>query len=157
MQLAKRLSLALATMLAGLVLVPYVALPNETFSWQLFAGNYGSERALGINYTTGAPGSFFTVTGYNFAAGRPVTIAANGRNLATVRADETGSFSFVLATDAADEGSYLISAGGPDAAIRFELDDSAPLRAREGGEDLPTIYVPAGTALNTLYLPDIRR
>lgn len=155
MQPAKRLLLALAVLLAGLTLVPYVALPNEAFSWRLFANIYGSEAALGANYTTGAPGSFFTVTGYNFLPGQAVTIAANGQNLTTLQADEAGSFSFVLATDDADAGRYRISANG--APITLELLSSAPLRPREAADDILTIFLPAGIAENTLYLPKIQR
>jgi hypothetical protein len=155
MQPTKRLLLALAVLFAGLALVPYVALPNEAFSWRLFANIYGAEPALGSNYTTGAPGSSFTITGYNFLPGQTATIAANGRNLTTIQADESGSFSFVLATDDADAGRYRISANG--AALTLELFASAPLRLREAGDGVLTIFLPAGIAENTLYLPEIRR
>lgn len=157
MKSVKRLSLALSILFAGLALVPYVALPNESFSWRLFAGLYGATPALGINYTTGAPGSFFTVTGYNFPVGQTVTIAANGRNLGTVQANDTGTFSFVLASDNADTGTYRISANGQTATVRLDLVRGAPLRPREGDASLLTLYLPRGIAETNVYLPVINR
>lgn len=151
----KRMSIALAILLAGFALVPFVALPHESFSWRLFAGAYGSAPALAVSYDLGAPGSVFTVTGYNFPAGRTVTISVNGRALGTVQASETGTFSLALTTDEADAGVYLVWADGRAATTRFELAAGAPLR--EGDDELSAFVVPAGIAGARVSLPLLRQ
>jgi hypothetical protein len=161
----KRLLLALGVALSGLLLVPYVALPNESFSWRLFVGAYGSVPAMGVNYTVGAPGSFFTVSGYNFPADQPVTIAANDRVLGSVTAAADGSFSVVIATAGAPAGMYLITGDSPgisleqvsgDAVTRFELREGAPLRALQS-PTLPRFDLAPALAEQRLYIPMARR
>ncbi|GAB4426416.1 MAG: hypothetical protein OHK0015_07310 [Chloroflexi bacterium OHK40] len=159
MQTWKRLIVALTIVLSGLLLVPFVALPHETFSWRLFAGAYGSAPVLTVNYPDGAPGSFFTITGYNFPAGQPGTIAANGVTLGSVNVGDTGSFVVIISTGDADVGVYRItaSAGGGSASTRFELIAGAAERSREGDETLLTFSLPAGLAGQDLYLPLLKR
>jgi hypothetical protein len=167
MQRVKRLILALVVVLSGLLLVPYVALPHESFSWKLFVGAYRDVPAMGVNFTTGAPGSFFTVSGYNFPPNQPVTIAVNERTLGTTTASADGSFSVVINTAGADRGVYFVTGDNPnitqrialtgDAITRFEVLDGAPLRAREGGSSLPLLNLPPGLAEQRVYLPLVRR
>lgn len=161
----KRLLLALGVALSGLLLVPYVALPNESFSWRLFVGAYGAVPAMGVNYTSGAPGSYFTVSGYNFPPNQPVTIAANERVLGSTTAAADGSFSVIIDTTGADVGTYLVtgdSAGisleqiSGDAVTRFELRNGAPLRPRQS-TTLPLFLLPPGLAQQQVFLPLIRR
>lgn len=162
------MAIALGLLFAGIALVPYVALPSERFGWQLFAGVYGDGPHLAVNYDAGAPGSSFTVTGFNFPANRTVVIKANGHVLGTIVSDDIGGFQIRIATDAnTDEGFYEIEAAadGPSpnalsalsaaATVRFRVSTSAPLRAAEGAA--PTFALPDGIAVDLIFTPFVRR
>lgn len=158
----KRLLIAATVVLSGMALVPFVALPSETFSWTLFTNAYGSTPVLTTNYATGGPGSFFRVTGYNFPAGGSVTVEVNDRPLGIVSADQNGNIAFILETGSASLGSYLVSAtftgsnNQSDGAVtRFELIAGGPVRAQEGAGVV--FFVPPGLVSQSLYLPMIRR
>jgi len=90
---------------------------------------------LSLNYTTGKPGSYFTLTGENFHASSVATIRVNGSVLTTTLAvSETGSFIFFINTVGADPGFYSITVSvNPSAATSFQLDYDEPLRPQEGG------------------------
>jgi len=114
--------------------------------------------ALAINYAAGQPGSFFTLTGWNFPPNGAATIMVNGQTLtSTLPVNETGGFIFFINTTGADEGFYSVTASvNPSAGASFQLSLSAPLRVQEGGG--LTLNVPAGIAFtNALYLPLIAR
>lgn len=160
----KRLVIATTVVLSGLLLLPFVALPRQAFSWQQFANAYGSTPALGVNYTTGGQGSFFNFNGFNFPAGQLVTIRVNDRTIGAVAADANGAISFTLATPDADLGEYVVTAtlspGGlqqttGQATTRFELRADAPVRAREGSGTI--FVVPPGLISRTVFLPMIRK
>lgn len=159
----KRMLIATTVVLSGLLLLPFVALPSQAFSWQLFTGAYGSAPALGVNHATGAPGSYFAFTGFNFPAGQRVTIEVNDRPLGVITAAGDGSINFSLATGGATEGRYDVTASystddgatESSATASFELDEDEPLRAQEGSGVV--FFVPAGLASQNVYLPLIRR
>jgi hypothetical protein len=154
----KRLLLALTIALGGLALVPYVALPSEQLSWRLFAGAYGAGPALGVNYTSGAPGSFFSLIGFSFAADTDVTLLVNGVSLGTLKTGDTGAFTVDLATAGAEEGYYHIVARVGQSAVAsagFTLDAAAPTRPQEG-DDTP-LQVPPGIAGRQVFAPLVRR
>ncbi len=100
--------------------------------------------SLTVNYPDGQPGSFLTLTGDHFAPYGAITIAVNLRSFSEeVIADQTGSFLVFLATTAADQGRYLVTAGvEPSVSAQFILDANAPLRGQEGGGQ--TLYVLGG-------------
>jgi hypothetical protein len=75
------------------------------------AGGEPSEPTLAINYATGAPGSYFTITGSDFPQDGSVPIAINDHQLGTTQADESGSFTLLLTTDNADAGQYVVTLG----------------------------------------------
>jgi hypothetical protein len=157
----QRILIAMACCLAGLSLVPYVALPSEKVSPQVFSNAYQPTATttpmptpiLRINFPTGKPGSFFKVTGSQFPANSTATISVNGHVLGTVPTDATGGFVFSLDTASADVGNYSVTVSvNPSASSSFTLRADAPLRAAEG--NATTLSVPAGIALsNSLYLP----
>jgi hypothetical protein len=160
----KRLVIATTVVLSGLLLLPFVALPSQAFSWQQFTNAYGSTPALGVNYTTGAPGSFFNFNGFNFPAGQLVTVRVNDRTIGAVTADANGAISFTLATPNADLGEYVVTAtlspGGlqqttGQATVRFELRADAPVRSREG--NAVVFVLSPGLISRTVFLPLIRR
>ena len=113
--------------------------------------------SLTINYPTGSPDSFFTLTGANFPGNNTATILVNGFTLGSVPTDSSGGFVFLLNTDQADEGHYIVTATvNPSASAMFVLDSDEPIRPQEGSG---TIFnVPSGIAYTrTVYLPLVRR
>jgi parallel beta-helix repeat protein len=116
--------------------------------------------ALAINYASGAPGSYFTITGADFPASSVAYIFVNTFPLGSVNVESSGTFTFLLVSAAAGEGNYLVTASGyPDAQTSFVLDNEAPQRPQEGeGEilNLPPGIVPEGD-LNYSFLPFVTR
>lgn len=152
-----RILIALAILLSGIAMIPFVELPTGQLGWQLYAGVY--DATLVSNYDTGRPGSFFTFTGSNFPPNSLATITAAGpitrgpergnEVLGTVMTDANGSFTFLLNTEGAEVGVYLISAtvdANATATDTIELIDTAPLRP---AEDLGPIMYLGGV----VYLP----
>ncbi|MFZ1398798.1 MAG: hypothetical protein WAS33_17965 [Candidatus Promineifilaceae bacterium] len=115
------------------------------------------EPKLTMNYTSGAPGSYFNILGQYFPANSTATLSVNGRTVGTVPVSSGGTFAFTLTTTNADEGTYFVTASvNPTATKQFVLDATEPVRP----EDLPadTFDVPAGIAFTeSLYLPTIIR
>ena len=149
-----RLVIALAVLLSGLALVPYVGLPAAAFNWQRFAGAYPYQPpTLEIDHDSGKPGSFLNVTGHHYPANSTATIKINNHTLGTVQTDATGSFGFQINTASADEGTYFVTVTvNPSATIRFTLDQNAPLYPQSGSG--PIIIVPASIAFTRfVYLP----
>ncbi len=115
--------------------------------------------ALSINYSTGAPGSTFTVDGSDYPAGATVTVRINNREIAPsgpIQTDEEGSFRFLVSTAGASESVYAVEASVGETALSvfFRLDTAYPVRPQEG--DGPVVSVPAGIALNRpIYLPAV--
>ncbi|MBI5566603.1 MAG: hypothetical protein HY870_17005, partial [Chloroflexi bacterium] len=126
---------------------------------------------VAINYPTGLPGSYFTITGENFPVSSTLTVTVNSVVLTTtLHVNETGGFIFFVNTMGADTGSYTLTAGGTsglkgnialaavsNASVSFTLLPAAPLRIQEGGGS--TISIPAGLAqpLTYLYLPLLQK
>lgn len=116
-----------------------------------------------MNYLSGAPGSYFTITGKDFEANLPVGIAVNGKNIGSLQAKKDGTVTFLLSTDNADSGLYTLTISATnlikrasESRIEFILDDDAPLRSQEGTGT--TFDVPAGIAYGgSLYLPFLTR
>lgn len=115
------------------------------------------QPTLSINYTSGSPGSFFTLSGSDFPPDSTVTIVVNGRTLGTLSTDSAGNFVFLLTTDQADEGHYIITATvNPSASERFVLDSNEPIRPQEGSGT--TFNVPSGIGYTHLiYLPLVQK
>ena len=113
--------------------------------------------ALTINYDICSPGSFFTVTGVNFATSSTLTITVNSAILTTtLPVDGNGGFVFLLDTSQADAGYYAVRAvGNPGASIGFLVDPRAGFRLQEGTG--PILIVPDGIAGNVIYLPVVQR
>jgi alpha-tubulin suppressor-like RCC1 family protein len=128
-----------------------------------------SAARVSLNYSSGKPGSYFSVTGENFPVSSTLTVTVNSAVLTTaLRVNETGSFIFFLNTGGADAGAYTLMvdaslsshsplAADSTASAVFMLIPAAPLRVQEGGG--ATVSIPAGIArpLTYLYLPLIMR
>jgi len=113
---------------------------------------------LTANYTSGKPGSFFTLAGSNFPPNSIATIVINGTMLTdTLAVGGSGSFVFLLDTSQADVGRYFVTATvNPSATADFTLNPNAPLRLQEGTG--PILNVPSGIAFTEfVYLPLVCR
>jgi len=107
---------------------------------------------LVINYSSGKPGSFFTLEGANFPSSDVATISVNGTPLGTVPTDSSGDLAFLLNTAEADEGDYMVTATvNPSSSVRFALDSSKQLRPQDGQGMI--FDVPSGLNTHHLYMP----
>jgi hypothetical protein len=118
----------------------------------------GAPARVALNYPTGKPSSYFTVTGENFPVSSILTVAVNSAVLTTTpRVNETGGFIFFINMVEADAGGYALVIGAnsclvsnmafgavSDISATFMLAPTAPLRVQEGGG--LTLGVPAGIA-----------
>ena len=108
---------------------------------------------LMINYTSGKPGSYFTLSGANYPPDSTATLTVNGSTLGTVPVDSSGDLVFLLNTAQAGEGLYMVTVSGDtSASARFVLDSHASLRPQEGSG---TIFdLPGGVAYALIrFLP----
>ena len=111
---------------------------------------------LVINHMSGKPGSSFTLEGANFPVSSTATIMVNGAVLGAVPIDSFGDLIFLLNTDQADAGDYLVTATvNPGASASFVLDSRKPLRPQEGQGII--FNVPRGLNTQMLYLPVVHR
>jgi hypothetical protein len=111
---------------------------------------------LVINYPSGKPGGFFTLEGANFPISSTATITVNGHTLGTVPTDSSGDLVFLLNTDQADEGEYVVTATvNPSSSARFVLDSQHLLHAQEGSGVM--FNVPGGLVPHIVYLPIVLR
>jgi photosystem II stability/assembly factor-like uncharacterized protein len=107
--------------------------------------HYEFNPNLSINYSTGAPSSFFTLTGTNFPPDSLADLTINGHSLGAITSDSSGSLNFILSTSQAEEGIYNVTVSvNPSASVKFVLDNDSPIRLQEGSF---TIFdIPAGIA-----------
>lgn len=132
-----------------LVLERYPGFPDSAGRWDAFVAR--SNPQLQINYSSGAPGSYFTITGSGFTPNGTAFVVVNGRLLDQLPVDSNGTISFTLATTEAAQGFYHLRVSvNPAAGIQFRLSPNEPVRQREG--EAPVIEVPDGLASVT-YLP----
>lgn len=126
----------------------YPAFPDAAGRWDAFAAY---RPVLAIDHDSGAPGSFFAVTGSGFPPGSRVEIAANGTALGALEADGSGGVAFQLSTGGAAEGEYHLRArAGQVAGLPFTLDAAQPAWPRAPG--LPALPLVPGH-YTYLYLP----
>lgn len=142
-----RITIVAVIMLAGLAMLPYIDLPVEALTWQLYSGVY--EPTLDVNYPNGSPGSYFLFTGTNYPANSTATISINGEVYGETQTDQDGNLSFIIATANSAPGSYTVSADvdvNASAATNFVLNNVAPFRPLEGDGPIialtPTLYFP---------------
>ena len=108
----------------------------------LYAGTKGAGVAsarhlpvsLVINYSHGAPGSYFTVTGSNYPPDSTVSVTLNQRLLGTVSTDAAGQLVFRLETSPTNDlGLYrIVAAAGLSARTQFMLTAEGDLHASAG-------------------------
>lgn len=148
MKYVPRILIALAVLLSGMALIPFVGLPQEPFNWQQFAGVY-TDPALTINHTQGEPGSFFTVTGFNYPPEEDFDVLVNGVKIGEVTSDPAGGFTFLIDTTGADVGTYDVKVGTPTVRFWLFVDDTLWPQEGEG-----TIFsLPPGIDLHYYLFP----
>jgi hypothetical protein len=86
---------------------------------------------LSLNYSVGAPGSYFTLDGVNFVPNSPQFIKVNGDELGSVMTDRNGQFRVVISTNVAELGRYLISTENPSSPVEVTLAMAAEFHDRE--------------------------
>ena len=138
---------------------------DPTDASKLYAGSRGSgvfirqtAPSVAINYSDGAPGSFFTINGSNFPPERYATVIVNSEVLTnTLTVDSGGNFSLIMNTQQADPGYYIVSASvNVNRPVQFTLDAGLPVRPQEGSGTL--FPVPPGIAYtNRVFLPMVQR
>ena len=137
-----------------LTLLHNPAFPDEAGRWDSFAAAPAPD--LEIDYTSGAPGSYFNVTGSGFPPDGTASIVANDHLLGQLPVDSSGQISFTLTTDEAAEGTYhLRVAVNPSGGLAFVLNENEPARPQVGS--LPLVQVPDGLITSHLYLPLVLR
>ena len=96
---------------------------------------------LTANHASGSRGSFFSITGADFAPCSTATITVNGSTLGEVATDSAGRLLFLLQTEQADEGSYVVTAiADRSASAGFTIASGEPAHAQE--DDGPVFEVP---------------
>lgn len=113
-----RVLFALAILLAGLAMAPYIERPVAALEWRMMAGVYSPELAVHAN--EGAPGSAFAFSGSGFPAHKPATLFVNGRYLGRVMTDEHGMAQFVVQSPA----TYM-ALGHYDITMEVDMNASA--------------------------------
>lgn len=127
---------------------------NDTNSVKdIFFHDLQDPPSLSIDYTVGAPGSQFNVSGQNFQANSTAQLSVNQRNLGTITTDGNGNLTAKLTTTTdANEGSYFvtITQGENSVVIHFVINDSAASHPPNGAG----ITLPNGIGYDEqLYLP----
>ncbi len=126
--------------------------------WEVVAGEVVglNPAVLTSDFSTGKPGSYFSLDGSGFPKGGTATVTVNGTVLSTaLPVDSSGNLTFSLDTSLADEGHYtvvatsILHAGAP-----IVLSQTAPLHPPGGGT---VLVVPAGIAMTEFsHLPILR-
>lgn len=129
--------------------------PDAAGRWDEFAAPPNPD--LQINDDSGAPGSYFNVTGTGFPPNETAAIPANDHLLGELPVDGSGAISFTLTTEEASAGTYHVrTTVNPSDGVQFVLDPAEPVREKEG--DLPLVEVPAGLiTYRYVYVPLVMR
>mgnify|MGYP001037351429 FL=1 len=138
----------------NVVLNRFAQFPDPADKWDCFV----QAPSLTLNFDTGAPGSYFTVTGENFPPLNVAHISVNSVELSQAETDIHGGFTVVLSTEAgAAEGYYdVVATVNPEASTFYILDVVEEVRPLESAA--PVIPVPEDVpSLQKLFLSLIYR
>jgi len=96
---------------------------------------------LTANHASGGPGSVLTITGADFAPFSTATITVNSAILGEVATDSAGGLLFLLDTEQADEGTYVVTAATDrSASADFAIASGESVHPQE--DDGPVFEVP---------------
>lgn len=124
----------------------------------------GTTPALVISHSLGKVGSEFALSCANFPPDATLAVSVNGRYIGTLRSDQGGQCGLTLATSNANTGRYrltvalsqaMASLAALSASTSFTLTTGAPLLTQDGDDIL--FSLPAGIALEEIYLPSVQR
>ena len=100
---------------------------------------------LSINHASGGPGSFFTIIGHGFPPNSTATMVVNSYTLGDVATDAAGDCLFLLGTEQANEGRYVVTATlDPSASTSFVIASGEPVHPQEGSGTI--FQIPSGIA-----------
>lgn len=150
-------------LISGLVLIPFAGVQGQVFRWQNYAGVYETPTpgpgggSLLIDYTYGAPGSFFTVNGFGFIPDSSAIVRVNGVELGIVTTSSVGDLEFFLNTSVASLGRYdvTVEQSGVSGGTSFLLIPEGDQHPLSGSGTI--IIIPQGISIIELFLPVIRR
>jgi CSLREA domain-containing protein len=111
-----------------------------------------------LDYTDGAPGSFFTLTGLGYPPESHAVLTINGHVFTEpVLTSPEGEFRLLLDTSQSGSGYYMLTVWvGESASALFHLEDGLPLHPQDG--EGPVYPLPGGIAYAPpLYLPLVIR
>jgi peptide/nickel transport system substrate-binding protein len=115
----------------SLILAHFDDYPDVAGRWDAFTA--AAQPVLEINHPSGAPGSYFNLTGSGFPPGSQAFVVSNNQILAQLQVDEGGAISVTLSTDNASPGEYhLRITVNPSAGVLLSLDAEQPTWPREG-------------------------
>ena len=148
-------------LISGAALIPVLGVQGRTFRWQNYAGLYETPTpatfTLLINHSHGAPGSFFTVTGFGLPPNTATSVFANGVQVASnIITNDVGEIAFQLNTSNASFGLYEVtisiatSAPG-SSSIAFSLIPNGVIHPPTGNGSI--INVPPGISVIQRFLP----
>lgn len=146
-----RIGLALAILLLGAALIPFVDIPVEAITWKTLAGVY--EPDLVVNENSGAPGSVFAFTGSDFPPLSNASVYVNGSLLGSVMTDGSGMATFKLATAGAPVGQYNVTL---EVNVNASATESIELKSGDSIVTPPLGFPgPEFSLQNQIYLPAI--
>lgn len=151
-------------LISGLVLIPFAGVQGQMFRWQNYAGVYETPTpgpgggSLLIDFTVGAPGSFFTVNGFGFIPDSIAAVRVNGVELGAVTISSVGDLELFLNTDLASIGRYNVTVEQPgvNAQTEFRLIPEGEQHPLSGSGTI-IIIIPQGISLLEWFLPVIQR
>ncbi len=138
------------------VLQKFAAFPDPSSKWVDF-NSVPTHPRLSVDYTSGSPGSTFTISGLYYPFNSQATIYVNGVNLGTFMTDNQGAFTLTLSTPpAAEDGLYQVTVSvNPTASLILRLDSSDPLHTTD---PLPiNIVSTVEDAWEFIFLPVVTR
>lgn len=109
---------ALAVLLLGVMLIPYIDRPAAALEWRMMAGVYAPE--LSVHEAEGTPGSAFAFTGTGYPAHSVATLLVNGRYMGRVMTDAQGMAQFVVQSPASSSAT-----GQFDITMEVDINASA--------------------------------
>jgi hypothetical protein len=129
--------------------------PASLYAATAGGGVYGFQMVpvLVSDHASGAPGSYFTFTGFDFPPDDTAAIEINGISLGSVPTDALGGLTFILLTSVtAEEGSYRVTATvSSGATTRFTLTAGDVVHPQNG---TGTVFdLPDGIAYLNNFLP----
>lgn len=126
--------------------LPYQPIPLQLPFWYI--------PQLSVNFASGQPDSYFTLTGIDYPPGVAVTVQVNTHTFTeTVGVDSAGNFTFQLHVSASGEGYYLVTtqAAGYARSLMLQVKATDPLRPQIAADFLD---VPEGIVYPyAIFLP----